>query len=518
MIEEHIARIIRNIRITISNLQLYPKESALVKDTINITFESINEILKTINSIVLSEADKNILVNGKKIDFKGADKASETALVETFIQHDIKSITISVGITLNETADFLEGLSRKKKSKEDTVSNLIKDKNITHITVNEKIYVAVGHKDRVLTQHEGRVLTQHEDKVGGTGSGDGIGIGTGEGIGTGTGSGEGIGIGVGAGEGIGVGTGQGVIGGVPTQSKVEKLIEKTQNLLGKDDVELLKTDVKEIKETLKDLDNAERCDLAGSVVDKLALNLESTADNVRLKTVKAFKDALPVVESLSDKKIFEEIQGKFVVTEDKETNEQVYSELAELLEYGVDKFLKEGNYIKTIEIVGMFRRHNITKGEGFLKRWEIAETVLSKIANPYIIDILISDLKSENENRKNQAYTVVMKLQNAAVPGLIEAIKQTEDIHMRKVLAFAIRNMDVNGTEKLVDELDNNTSPEIAKRIIDVLDGIGGSKVIVNKLQNAFKHYNPMVRKEIMRTFSKLSTPESLENGFISFD
>ena len=492
MKEEDISRLIRNIRISISNMQLYPKESALVKDTIKLTFDSLNELLKESGSLVLSEADQNLLVNGKKIEFKGSDKASANSIVGNFLQNNIKSLTISAEITVEELAIFLEGLGRKKRGKEDTISKFVKDNKITHITINEKVYIALGEQDKI-TRGEDATLTGPdtqqkvyvEDKAEVS---DGV---------------------VQPGE--RTGKESRVRHGTPVKSKAESVLDDTQNLLEKDDVSLLETDPNKLKGTLKELDNIDRVDLAGNVVDKLASNLESTEEDIRLKTVQSFKDTLPAVGALSDKKIFDELQGKFVVTEDKETNEQIYSELSELLEYGVDRFLKESNYTRTIEIIGMFRRHHSTKGEGFVKRWKIAEGVLSKLANPYVVGILISDLKSDDANRKNQAYTIIMKLQTAAVPVLIEAIKETEDIHMRKVIAFAIKNTEEKGMEKLVDEIGYNTSPEVAKRIIDVLNGIGGSEVVINKLKNAFKHYSPIVRKEIMRTLCKINTPDSLE-------
>lgn len=483
MEKDNILRLIRNIRISISNLQLYPKESALVKDTINVTYVSLIELLIESNTIILSEADKNLLFNGKKIEFSGTDKSSVNSILDIFIANNIKSITISSGIILDELTKFLEGLSKKKREKEDKISKLIKDNNITHISVNEKIYIAVGEEEKkaesetTSTEVDSKVRISETVEV--TQDKQSIKESKGEKI--------------------------------PEKSQRELILEETQNLLEKDNLALLETSTQKLKEKLKDLDNIDRVDLAGNIVEKLASNIESSIDDVRLKAIRSFKDALPAVESLSDKEIFDGLQGKFVVAEDKEKNEIVYTELAELLEYGVNKFLKEGNYTRTIEVVGMFRRHYSTAGEGFLNRCKIAEEVLSKLANPYVIDILISDLKSEDNNRKNQAYTVIMKLQNAAVPVLIETVKETEDIHLRRVIVYAIKNMEERGMEKLVQELHHNTSPEVAKRIIEVLNDMPGSEVIVMQLKNAFKHYSPLVRREIIKVLPKIDIQESEE-------
>ncbi|MFH1824968.1 MAG: HEAT repeat domain-containing protein [Candidatus Firestonebacteria bacterium] len=467
-----INQISRGLRIVISNLSLYSPQSQIVKDGIlqlHLTLsEYFNKSFSLNDKLVIGESDRTILVNGEVI--KDIDKGS-SAFVENMISNNLKSITFLKGITQEEIFTLLENISVKKKEKKEDLEKILKEKGFTHLEINKKVYVAVGEEGEFKKEEDkgaklessSQVKEEKDEK-----SSPKI---------------QEIKI-----------------------NKVESLTEEARNVVKGSSQELVHEDKrKDLQRMLKELNGINRVDLAGEVVDKMAENLDDFKIEIRLQTVRSFKQLNPTIQSLNDKNIIDRLENKFISTEEKETEKTVYNELADLLEESANRNINEGNYEKSLRIIQMFKLHKYSKGEGFEGRSQCAEDMMQRLVNSGLLSVIISDLRSSDKRKQEDAYKVVLSLEEHAVFYLISTLKEIEDLHLRRILAFVIKNLGESAVKLLVTSITDTLSSDEAKKIIEVLDSVEHHDIISKELKNMYTHYSPEIRREVLKAIVKIS-------------
>src|SRR3989339_17280 len=446
----------RTLRILISNSQLYSPKSQLVKDGITGLIKTLDPYLSAKGKMTLSESEKNLIVDGQVL--KTADKS---------------------GVA------FVENMSIKKKELRPEIDKLLSEKGYTHIEVNQKVYVALND-DQEIRQESGNKDIQPLNETGGA-----AGVSSGGSSG-GTASGNFSG---------GLQATQAASG----MSAVEIITTQAEQVVSGQKKDLIKKERRqELQKMLKELDGINRPDLAGQVVDKIAENLDDNESNVRLETVRSFKHLNPSIQQLSDKKIMSNLEEKFLNTEERETEEDVYRELADLLEEAANRSAVEGNYQKTIQITRMFRLHKYAKNEGFESRAHSADQVLKKLSNSGLVDILVADLRSEDGKKKEEAYKVVASLDEYAVFYLINTLKNIEDLHLRRIIGFLIKNLGENAVKLLCESITPDISSEEAIRILEVMDSVEFYDVVFDELKGMYSHYNPDIRRAVLDILAKI--------------
>ncbi|OGF50945.1 MAG: hypothetical protein A2231_06630 [Candidatus Firestonebacteria bacterium RIFOXYA2_FULL_40_8] len=491
----------RTLRILISNAQLYSPKSQLVKDGVAGLIKTLEPYLSTRGKMNLSESEKNLIVDGQVL--KTADK-SGVAFVENMIQCELRSITFKNGIAEEELLVLVENMSIKKKEARPDIAKLLSEKGFTHIETNQKVYVALNDNQEIR-QEEDPKASQVSNEAGVI-----------EGVPSGT---------AGGGSGVSSGNYAGAdeaINNVPAKSAVDSITSQAEQAVSGQKKDLIKKERRnELQKMLKELDGINRPDLAGQVVDKIAENLDDNESNVRLETVRSFKQLNPSIQQLSDKKIISNLEDKFLNTEESETEEDVYRELADLLESAANRNAAEGNYEKAIQITRMFRLHKYSKNEGFESRALSADKVLKKLANSGLVDILVADLRSEEGKKKEEAYKVVASLDEYAVFYLINTLKDIEDLHLRRIIGFLIKNLGENAVKLLCESITPDISTEEALRILEVMDSVEFYDVVFDELKAMYSHYNPDIRKGVLDILAKIKpdrVKELLSTALDDFD
>ena len=489
----------RTLRILISNAQLYSPKSQLVKDGVAGLIKLLDPYLSAKGKMTLSESEKNLIVDGQVL--KTADK-SGVAFVENMIQCELRSITFKNGITDEEFMVLVENMSIKKKELRPEIAKVLSEKGFTHIEVNQKVYVALNDDQEIRQEEDPRTAQAGVETV------------PAEGVPQGTGGGG----------------SQGNYGGDAAQSSegvtgvsaVENLTNRAEQAVSGQTKDLIKKERRqELQQMLKELDGINRPDLAGQVVDKIAENLEDNEGNIRLETVRSFKQLNPSIQNLSDKKIISNLEDKFINTEDHETEEDVYRELADLLEQAANRNAVEGNYEKAIQITRMFRLHKFSKNEGFESRAHSADQVLKKLANSGLVEILVTDLRSEDGKKKEEAYKVVASLDEYAVFYLINTLKDIEDLHLRRIIGFLIKNLGENAVKLLCESITPDIATEEALRILEIMDSVEFYDVVFDELKSMYSHYNPDIRKGVLDVLAKIKpdrVKELLDSALDDFD
>ena len=483
----------RSLRILISNAQLYSPKSQLVKDGISNLLKVLEPYISARGSITFSESEKNLIIDGQVL--KTADK-SGLAFVENMVQCELRSITLLKGISDGEILTLVENMSVKKKELRENIEKMLKDRGQTHIEVNQKIYVAQGDAEEIVDTaepagQESLITPSATVSASGTkteGQDNAVDFVKEELTGTAAGKSE-----------------DKAAVPVPATSTTENItFEATRAVSGEKRELIRKERSGELRKMLRDLDGINRADLAGQVVDRIAENLQDKEKHIRLQTVRSFKQLNPTIQQLSDKNIINNLEEKFISTEERETEEEVYKELADLLEETANRNLAEGNYERVVQVTKMFRLHRYARGEGFESRSTNADKILEKLANSGLVNILVTDLRSEDKKKKEEAYKVVASLEEYAVYYLITTLKEIEDLHLRKVIAFLIKNLGESAVKLLCEAITPEISSEEAIRIIEVLDSIEYYDVAFDELKAVYSHFNPEVRKSVLDMLAKI--------------
>lgn len=143
--------LIRKFRIAMSNLLLYPPGSDLVTESIGEANALLSTILEKYKTLIVSEAEGGLVVNAVRLDIEERDVVAGI-FMDAINACNIKSIAFRKGITIKELHLLLDSLVRKRtlKGTGDSILQLFKVENVTHIGLNEKIYAAIGDSDLVI--------------------------------------------------------------------------------------------------------------------------------------------------------------------------------------------------------------------------------------------------------------------------------------------------------------------------------------------------------------------------------
>ena len=155
---------IRNIKIAINNLRLYPKTNKNIRRSIERVFEDIEYFLTMTEAFSISSTPEMILVNGS--EFPSSDLGNLVLEIYTLLNDiGLKGITFIRGLKFDELSNFLELPSQIKGKSSDKWEDLLKENNIEHILPDRKIYVAVGENKIALDGKEKVILDQGEKQT-----------------------------------------------------------------------------------------------------------------------------------------------------------------------------------------------------------------------------------------------------------------------------------------------------------------------------------------------------------------
>ena len=146
-----VEQLLKSFRMTLVNIKIYPVTSPLIEKQINELFSVLKQILQEETILTISEVDNKIFINDK--EYIGKDPASIaniTPVTQFFLQSGIKSITFKKEIELEELKIILLALSVKKPkvSTKEFVNQIIKEKNIKNVAIDEVEYISITKSDQ----------------------------------------------------------------------------------------------------------------------------------------------------------------------------------------------------------------------------------------------------------------------------------------------------------------------------------------------------------------------------------
>jgi HEAT repeat protein len=286
-----------------------------------------------------------------------------------------------------------------------------------------------------------------------------------------------------------------------TVFEVERLLEKPA-------VTLLETGTLEglpsLVEKLYQIENAE---LIGKLVEKLLENLKNPAARIRLPAVQVLAKLYDLLQAHVSENILRFTELPLLEAARQETSSDIHRLLAELLRRRARQNLLHGEYDLTLRIVELFRQHaapEIMTDETIREsaRAEMAELV------PEIIEVLIADLKADNDKKRLGSMQILARIGDSAVDPLIRVIKESEDIRGRRLAALALKNLGPAALRRFGTELHLGLPSQEIPRMVEALNELGDPD-IVEHLGSLLQYPDATVKKDIIRFLARLNTPQA---------
>jgi hypothetical protein len=128
----------------IKNMRLYPPSGAVIVQTIDRLYQAFLDLFAQEATLIFAESEKNILICGEPLSQKDQERPQTMALLEMLLNFGIKSITFEKGLDKTELTAFLEIMGRKPENvkNEGGLPQVLAEKNLSHILLDQKVYVA----------------------------------------------------------------------------------------------------------------------------------------------------------------------------------------------------------------------------------------------------------------------------------------------------------------------------------------------------------------------------------------
>lgn len=510
----NVNKLIREFRISISNVLLYPKESELISSSIDDAYNIIIDILKGEESFTVSETEGKLLVNAEPLGEEDSGGLFKDRLDEC----NIKSVTFKPCISNEALRLFLEGLALKKDVSEIS-AGLGENEPKQSIILNERVYISVSEEEKIGAPGKGKNIAFSAEEITDTFNT----IISAYQIISQTGT-----------------PGRGKQGIDSLRDSIEKTVslvsakdpplgaklkkqldslklipevskpiptmslkEQAENLTKLSSKALLNEDVlKQIPDLLQRLKSPAELKLAGNLCDKLADNLEASIRDTRLKAVVSFHKFYSVIEALRDRNIVKNLDNKFIETEKKEQDDEIYAEISTLLQKAAGRYLRNGEYKKTHEIVELFKNHSEQKK--FIKRRERAKETINKLVGSEMSRLLIDDLCASNIAKRNKAVSILIELGDSVVMPLIQEIEQTGDLRLRHAIVSILKKIGEDAVSRLLGELSIDKATDPVLRIISVLETFEQPELCVKKLTLLLSHPDFRVRRACIHLLNKI--------------
>ncbi|HEU18920.1 MAG TPA: HEAT repeat domain-containing protein [Deltaproteobacteria bacterium] len=137
----------------VKNVRLYPPTSASVVNTTERLYQSLLDLLTQEEQIAFAESEKALLIDGEVLSRKDQEKPHAAALLGILLGFGLKSISFIRGLEKEEIARFVELLALKPETIAEGggLSQLMADRTISHIHLDQKVYVAMDKDHKILS-------------------------------------------------------------------------------------------------------------------------------------------------------------------------------------------------------------------------------------------------------------------------------------------------------------------------------------------------------------------------------
>jgi len=268
-----------------------------------------------------------------------------------------------------------------------------------------------------------------------------------------------------------------------------------------------------IPRLLQKLYRAQRHDTVLKLVENLLDNLEDMSPEIRLKTAETLRNipaALEMSRRLQEFPVAYEMKDRLLERLERERElSEVYTTLAACLASLAQTFILSEDYDAALDIIDTFWRHNSSDDTRKPEQRRTALEAVATVASPEVLDNLADILREGDIQTITEVAEILIKFEDKSVQPLIQVLKDSEDLLVRRVTFEALENIGKDAILTLINDLEKYNPWHMYRNIISILAEIG-NRSIIQSLARFIKHQNPEVRRETIKALSKIRTPETI--------
>lgn len=268
-----------------------------------------------------------------------------------------------------------------------------------------------------------------------------------------------------------------------------------------------------IPRLLQKLYRARRHDTVLKLVESLLDNLEDMSPEIRLKTAETLRNipaALEMSRRLQEFPVAYEMKDRLLERLEKERElSEVYTTLSTCLAGLASTFILSRDYDAALQIIDTFWRHNSAEDTRKPEQRRIALEAVATVANDEVLENLASILREGDIQTITAVAEILIKFEDKSVQPLIQVLKDSEDLLVKRVTFEALENIGKDAILTLINDLEKYNPWHMYRNIISILAEIG-NRSIIQSLARFIRHQNPEVRRETIKALSKIRTPETI--------
>ncbi len=252
---------------------------------------------------------------------------------------------------------------------------------------------------------------------------------------------------------------------------------------------------------------------AEKLVLKLLENLNDMSPEIRLKTAQALSKLPEIIrfdQELEEIAIAHEMKNKLLQRLEKEKElTETYSAISKVLSQLAERFILNQDYGAAIEIIDTFWQHCSATHMRKPEQQKVALESISNVASQDVLSSLADVLREGNAETITEVANIMIKFENKSVQPLIQVLKESEDMLVRKITFDALEHIGKDAIKTLINDLERYNPWYMYRNIISILAEIG-NRSIIQSLGRFIKHQNPEVRRETVKAIARIHTPETV--------
>ncbi|MCX5703489.1 MAG: diguanylate cyclase, partial [Candidatus Omnitrophica bacterium] len=130
----------------IKKFRLYPPASSVRLNTVKEVYQILNGIFAETESLVISEVEKSLVINGKRLSPSEAKYTNAEHLLSIIMEHNIKTIAFKRGLKEEELGKFIHWLSQARKEVADAGGwvSIIHKEGLEHLGLDEVLFTSIS--------------------------------------------------------------------------------------------------------------------------------------------------------------------------------------------------------------------------------------------------------------------------------------------------------------------------------------------------------------------------------------
>ena len=268
-----------------------------------------------------------------------------------------------------------------------------------------------------------------------------------------------------------------------------------------------------IPRLMRKLYRARYYDTVLKMVESLLDNLDDMSPEIRLKTAETIRnipDALEMSRRIQEFPVAYAMKDRLLERLEKERElSEIYATLAGCLSGLAQTFILSRDYGSAMEIIDTFWRHNSADETRKPEQRRLALDAVATIASPEVLDKLADVLREGDIQTITEVAEILIKFEEKSVQPLIQVLKDSEDLLVRRVTFEALENIGKDAILSLINDLEKYNPWHMYRNIVSILAEIG-NRSIIQSLARFIRHQNPEVRRETIKAISKIRTPETV--------